>query len=150
MEVLDTPEIIAPKNYATFWDRFGAVLIDGIILGVANFALIFAFGVSLDQNAEIDSAYIAVNILTFLLQLLYYAGMESSKGQATLGKKALGIKVTDLQGNRIGFGRAVGRYFGRVLSSLILLIGYLMQPFTAKKQALHDMLAGTLVLKSEQ
>jgi len=76
----------------------------------------------------------------------YYVGQESSRKQATLGKRALGIIVTDLHGNRISNGRAVGRYFAKLLSALILLIGYFMAGFTEKKQALHDMIAGTLVV----
>jgi uncharacterized RDD family membrane protein YckC len=72
--------------------------------------------------------------------------MESSVKQATLGKLAIGIIVTDLQGSRITFGRATGRYFGKILSSLILSIGYIMAGFTEKKQALHDMIAGCLVV----
>ena len=79
---------------------------------------------------------------------LYFALMESSANQATLGKMAIGIKVTDMSGRRIGFGQATGRYFGKILSSMILLIGYIMAAFTEKKQALHDMLAGCLVVKA--
>ena len=150
MEVLDAPENLEPKNYASFWDRFGAVLIDGILLGVLQFAIGFGLGVNfLDVNADPDKSNM-LNVISIVVGFLYSAGMESSKSQATLGKKALGIKVTDLQGKRISFGQATGRYFARILSSIILLIGYLMQPFTAKKQALHDMLANTLVLKGEQ
>ena len=63
-------------------------------------------------------------------------------------KKALGLSVTDLSGNRIGFGRATGRYFAKILSGLILLIGFIMVAFTQRKQGLHDMLAGTLVYKA--
>jgi uncharacterized RDD family membrane protein YckC len=73
--------------------------------------------------------------------------MESSARQATLGKMAVGIKVTDEAGARISFGRAVGRYFGKFVSTIILLIGFLMVAFTEKKQGLHDKLAGTLVVK---
>ena len=80
-------------------------------------------------------------------QWLYFALMESSSKQATLGKMALGIRVTDVNGNRIGFGRATGRHFAKILSGLILGIGFLMAAFTEKKQALHDMIAGTLVVK---
>lgn len=80
-------------------------------------------------------------------QWLYHALMESSAKQATLGRMALGIRVTDLNGNRIGFGRATGRYFAKILSALILGIGFLMAAFTAKKQALHDIPAGTLVVR---
>ncbi len=60
---------------------------------------------------------------------------------------ALGLKVTDLYGRRISLGRAIGRYFGKLLSGLTCLIGYIMAGFTQKKQALHDMIAGTLVVK---
>jgi uncharacterized RDD family membrane protein YckC len=72
--------------------------------------------------------------------------MESSGSQGTLGKMAVGIKVTDLYGNRIGFGKATGRFFGKIISFFILLVGYLMVAFTQKKQGLHDMMAGCLVV----
>jgi uncharacterized RDD family membrane protein YckC len=77
---------------------------------------------------------------------LYFAMMESSNKMATLGKMAIGIKVTDLNGNRISFGRATGRYFAKILSGMILMIGYIMAGFTEKKQALHDMIASCLVV----
>jgi uncharacterized RDD family membrane protein YckC len=72
--------------------------------------------------------------------------MESSSSQATIGKMLMGIKVTDMDGKRITFGRASGRFFGKVLSKLILYIGFIMAAFTEKKQGLHDILAETLVL----
>jgi len=77
---------------------------------------------------------------------LYYALMESSAKQATLGKMAISIKVTDMAGNRISFGRATGRYFGKYVSALIMYIGFLMAGFTQQKQALHDIMAGCLVV----
>jgi uncharacterized RDD family membrane protein YckC len=80
---------------------------------------------------------------------LYYALMESSVNQATLGKMALGIKVTDLDGNRISFGRATGRYFGKIVSGMILYIGFIMAGFTEKKQALHDIMASCLVVNKQ-
>ena len=88
-------------------------------------------------------------IFFFLIVLtwLYYALLESSSWQATLGKKALGLEVTDLAGSRISFGRATGRYFARWISNMTLAIGYIMAGFTEKKQALHDILAGTLVIR---
>ena len=86
-------------------------------------------------------------IFGIVIDWLYYSLMESSLNQATLGKMALGLKVTDLNGNRISFGRATGRYFGHYLSALILGIGYLMIAFSEKKQGLHDMIAETLVVK---
>jgi len=79
---------------------------------------------------------------------LYYAIMESSKPQATIGKMALGTKVTTLGGERIGFGRASGRYFGKIVSGLTLGIGYLMAAFTERRQALHDKMANTLVVRA--
>jgi len=82
-----------------------------------------------------------------MLSWIYYASLESSAWQATLGKKILGLKVTDLAGNRISFGRASGRFFGKILSGMILGIGFLMAGFTERKQALHDILAGCLVLR---
>jgi uncharacterized RDD family membrane protein YckC len=87
--------------------------------------------------------------VTFVLVLfgswLYEAFMESSSYQATLGKMIFGMKVTDLNGNRISFGRATWRHFAKWLSAMILFIGYIMVGFTERKQGLHDLLAGTLV-----
>ena len=82
-----------------------------------------------------------------MLNWLYYAFLESSSWQGTLGKKALGLEVTDLQGRRISFARASGRFFGKFISVMILLIGFIMAGFTARKQALHDILAGCLVIR---
>jgi uncharacterized RDD family membrane protein YckC len=78
---------------------------------------------------------------------VYFASLESSPWRATLGKKALGLMVVDLAGNRISFPRASGRFFAKIISSMTFLIGFLMAGFTAKKQALHDMLAGCLVTR---
>jgi len=99
----------------------------GVVLGIIFFGLMIA-------------------AIAIILQWLYYALMESSSKQATLGKMAIGIKVVDLNGNRITFGRATGRYFGKILSGLILNIGYIMAGFTERKQALHDMIASCLVI----
>jgi uncharacterized RDD family membrane protein YckC len=91
-------------------------------------------------------AYLSAILLIVIGQWLYYALMESSGRQATLGKLALGIVVTDLNGNKITFGRATGRYFGKILSGMIFAIGYIMAGFTERKQALHDIMAGCLVV----
>jgi uncharacterized RDD family membrane protein YckC len=80
---------------------------------------------------------------------LYYAYFESSEWQGTLGKKVMNLVVTDLEGNRVSFGRASGRYFARYITKLIPLgIGFILAGITEKKQALHDMIAGCLVLRS--
>jgi uncharacterized RDD family membrane protein YckC len=90
--------------------------------------------------------------VTFILLLfgnwLYEAFMESSSYQATLGKMIFGMKVTDLNGNRISFERATGRHFAKWLSAMVLGIGYIMVGFTERKQGLHDLLAGTLVRRA--
>jgi uncharacterized RDD family membrane protein YckC len=84
-------------------------------------------------------------MLVLLGGWLYEALMESSSYQATLGKMILGMKVTDLYGNRISFGRATGRHFAKILSGMVLCIGFIMVGLTQRKQGLHDLLAGTLV-----
>jgi uncharacterized RDD family membrane protein YckC len=86
-------------------------------------------------------------LLSIAIAWLYFAFMESSARQATVGKMALGIVVTDMDGNRIGFGRATGRFFAKYLSALILAIGFIMVAFTQKKQGLHDLIVNTLVVK---
>ena len=88
------------------------------------------------------------NLISVLINVSYYALMESSKHQATLGKMALGLKVVDIYGRPISVGRAYGREFAKILSALICLIGYIMAGFSAKKQALHDLIAGTLIVKT--
>jgi uncharacterized RDD family membrane protein YckC len=88
------------------------------------------------------------SLLSIVLGWIYFAGMESGSGQATVGKKAMGLKVTDSNGHRIGFGQATGRHFGRYISAIILCIGYLMMLWDDKKQTLHDKMAGTLVVKN--
>lgn len=84
--------------------------------------------------------------LGVILDWLYSAFFECSRRQATLGKIVLGLIVTDFHGNRISFGQASKRYFSKFISS-ILVIGYLMAAFTQNKQALHDLIAHTLVIQ---
>lgn len=117
--------------YAGFWMRVGAYLLDLLILVIPLTILAF-----------IPILGIVLNIVGVWL---YFALQESSERQATIGKRALNIYVTDMYGRRISFGQATGRYFSKIISSLILGIGYIMAGFTEKKQGLHDMIAGTLV-----
>jgi uncharacterized RDD family membrane protein YckC len=141
-------------GYAGFWRRFAAFFIDNIIMGIAGGILGAIVGMAAVSSGNAPGGQISpglsagVQLLSFLMQLVYFAGMESSSSQATLGKLALGIKVVDLHGWRITFGRAIGRNLARILSAIILGIGYIMAAFTERKQALHDMMAGTLVVKS--
>jgi uncharacterized RDD family membrane protein YckC len=131
--------------YAGFWRRFVAAFIDGIILLVGLIIGDFILGAIVGTGPGTPFAGLSF-ALSIGLGIVYYVTQESGSHQATFGKRALGIVVTDLNGNRISNGRAIGRYFGKFLSGLILLIGYLMAAFTEKKQALHDMMAGTLVV----
>jgi uncharacterized RDD family membrane protein YckC len=131
---------VPAAGYAGFWRRVAAVLIDGLILSV----VLIPLSLVLRDPDQQTTVYTPISTV---INWLYFALMESSDRQATLGKMALGIVVTDLEGNKIGFGRATGRYFAKILSALILLIGFIMAAFTAKKQALHDMIASTLVVK---
>ena len=144
-------------QYGGFWIRVVAYIIDAIVLTIASIPIALIFGISmmagLDPTAVPDDAAAGGNLLANLLSVvlgwLYYALMESSAMQATLGKKALGLIVTDESGQRIGFGRATGRYFAKIISALILLIGFIMVAFTERKQGLHDKLAGTLVVRGQ-
>jgi uncharacterized RDD family membrane protein YckC len=142
--------------YAGFWWRFLAYMIDYLILLVPNLIVRTA----LFSVAHVNVLPVARRSPFFMLQLtsaaglaeqavywLYYALMESSQTQATIGKMICGLQVIDERGARIGFGRATGRYFGKILSGMILAIGYIMAGFTQRKQALHDIMAGTLVIR---
>jgi uncharacterized RDD family membrane protein YckC len=133
--------------YAGFWRRVVAALIDGVLLSLITVPLSLAFDG--DGGAVNTTASATASTLSTVISWLYSSLMESSSKQATLGKMALGIIVTDLEGRRISFGRATGRYFAKILSALILGIGYLMVAFTERKQGLHDMVAGTLVIRGQ-
>jgi uncharacterized RDD family membrane protein YckC len=146
-------------KFAGFWRRFAALLVDCIVLlpiGLLLFFINFMLsGVIADILEELPPIMAIIgnlilqNILSIIAGWLYCAIMESSSMQGTVGKKALGIKVTDLSGKPISFDKASGRYFGKFISGLILGFGYLMAAFTDKKQALHDMMAGCLLVKRD-
>ena len=134
--------------YGGFWLRVLAYIIDAVILGVAQFAIFSVFGQSMfdpDPEAPLGIA----NLVSIIVGLAYFVAFESSSMQATPGKLALGMIVTDTEGRRISVLKAVGRYLGKILSALILLIGFIMVAFTERKQGLHDILASTLVLKGK-
>jgi uncharacterized RDD family membrane protein YckC len=145
-------------TYAGFWKRVVAYLIDGALLGILSWIIAAVLGAAIygaaasGADGAIGAAMGLIAVMQFgllLVMWLYFALLESGAGQATLGKRALGIVVTDLGGARIGFGRASGRFFGKILSGLILSIGFIMAGFTGRKQGLHDMLASTLVVNKD-
>jgi len=134
----DIPTSSTAAGYAGFWRRFVAWFIDallvGLVFGIFNFAPLSVQGV-----------------LSLVGWWLYYSLMESSSLQATIGKLAMGIIVTDMDGRRVTFWRATGRYFSKVVLMFLLFLPYIASciaiAFTAKKQAFHDMMAGCLVVK---
>jgi uncharacterized RDD family membrane protein YckC len=145
------PQRTKPKQkYAGFWLRAGAIAIDIGIVCAFGFIVGFLFYPIQSAMYEPLIADVFQNLLIIVAVFLYFSLMESSKWQATVGKKAVGLKVTDLNGNRISFGRATGRYFSKFLSGIACYIGYIMVSFTEKKQGLHDMIAKTIVLKEEK
>lgn len=147
------------NDYAGFWRRFGALLIDIILMNIISFFVGFGVGLVIgvltavlfhgDRNmagmATIMSALISI-VCSIVLYWLYEAFLLSMSGQ-TLGKKALGIRVVTLQGNNLTFLHATGRHFARMLCGLTISLGYLMTLFTERKQGLHDLVAQTVVIK---
>lgn len=166
LQALPQTTAAALEDYAGFWKRVAAYILDAIILYFPQLLIQKAFGVDAAkqalQQAIINGAgdphaMLAAQqqfyasmwpaiLMGLVMGWLYFAICESSAWQASIGKLALGIRVTDLDGNRIGFGRALGRYAAKFLSGLILGIGFLMVAWTQRKQGLHDMIGSTLVL----
>lgn len=134
-------------EYARFWTRLAAFFVDALAMSLVLALLIPVLGLPLAPELDDFESRMKVQGISAFIGWLYYAGFESSPKQATLGKQMFGIFVTDTEGYRLSFARASGRYFGKMLSGLILLIGYIMAAFTRRRQALHDMLASTLVLQ---
>jgi uncharacterized RDD family membrane protein YckC len=132
-------------SYAGFWRRFAAYAIDYLLLWLASAALIITATLAgiLPDRAPQLSAIVLVGYF------LYCSLLESSRWQATVGKHLLGLKVTSHRGERIGFGRAAARFVAKLLSGLTLCLGYLLFFFTKRRQALHDLIAGTLVALDE-
>ena len=140
------------QSHGGFWLRFVAYIIDAVILNIASWVIMMVAGVGISLGGMIEEVAVGSMIGayggSFVANWLYSAVLESSPWQATVGKKAMSLVVTDSIGRRIGFGRATARYFSKFISTLILGIGFLMVGWTRRKQGLHDMMAGTLVYKS--
>jgi uncharacterized RDD family membrane protein YckC len=160
--------------YAGFWLRLVAIIIDNIVLGIPFVFVFFLFFASMiptlmrtantnPQDPQVAMQFVAaflprifvLVVIGAVASWLYWALMESSSWQATLGKKALGLYVTDMEGKRITFGRASGRFWSGKGLAMVPYVGILyrivdcvLAGFTERKQALHDMIAGTLVLRN--
>ncbi|MGH8029916.1 MAG: RDD family protein [Arenimonas sp.] len=136
---------------AGFVRRFASWFLDWMILSVFLFVLAaVGAGVMGVWGQGDGAAGVAFAVVYYLVYFggaaLYYATQESSFHQATLGKRALGIKVADREGRRLGFGHAIGRWFAAALSYLTLCFGFLMAAFPPRKAALHDRVAGAQVV----
>lgn len=137
--------------YAGFWVRFGAVFLDSLILTIIMFPLWILIGVIAGfSKTNQTSITVFVYLASFGVSALYFTLMESSEKSASFGKRWMGLKVLDVNGDRITNGRAFVRWISHIFSYMTLYIGFLIQPFASKKQALHDMLAGTIIVKDPQ
>jgi uncharacterized RDD family membrane protein YckC len=166
-----TTATLSTTTYASFGQRFVALIIDGIIIGIVYGIILTPIlaaiglgvaseaqnleGLSEDEQAAAAMGMVGaimagvgtVILAVYIIQVLYYTFLESSKLQGSIGKLAMGIKVTDMEGQRISIGKAFLRSIGKLISQTIMYIGYIMAAFTEKKQGLHDIIAGTLVVK---
>lgn len=137
-------DAIQAVAFAGFWRRAVALVIDLIVITIVS-SIWFAACHSTAKTPE--GKEVLASVLAFMVSFFYYVRCESGEHQATWGKRALGLAVTDLRGKPISGWRATLRYLARIFSGLTLGIGYLMAGFTAKKQALHDIVAGCLVIR---
>ncbi len=137
--------------YAGFWIRVGAKMIDGVILWIAGFLITLAMTpVLVAPDPKNVRAYLGTQAILFVLQIAVataYATWFVGRHGATLGKMATGLKVVSPDGGAVGYGRACGRYFAEILSSLILGIGYLMVAFDPERRGLHDRICNTRVVR---
>ena len=136
--------------YAGFWRRAAAAMIDGFVIGGLSVAAggVVAVFAAIAGSAYVPESFIAgYYVAAVLCYWLYFAVLESSARQATLGKRAVGVFVAEVGGRRVSFGRATGRTFGKAINSLTLGIGWLLVGFTRQKRGLHDYVAGTVVLR---
>jgi uncharacterized RDD family membrane protein YckC len=138
----------SPKTfeYSTFLQRVAASLIDTVVLFVISSVIGFVVGFFSYAIFGPDASILIGYLLGLVIGWLFYAAFESSEYMATPGKMALSIQVRDENFQRLSFGRATGRHFARFLSSIPLCIGYLFPLWTQRRQALHDIVAKTVVV----
>lgn len=141
------PADVAADGYGGFWLRVVAYIVDTLVLSIPGAILGAVMGAMTSLSPVTPVPDLNGTLLSIAIAWLYFALMESSERGATLGKMAVGLRVVDEGGQRISFLRATGRYFSKFFSALILMIGFIMVAFTDKKRGLHDLIAGTLVVK---
>jgi uncharacterized RDD family membrane protein YckC len=140
----------AVVRYGGFWRRFVSFWIDAILLWIASAILTVSMGRDLFERDFGSPQTMLANFISLVVGWLYSALLESGPRQATLGQMVIGIQVTDLGYRRISFARATGRHFAQILCAVTVGVGYLMIAFTEKKQGLHDMVAGCLVVRAAE
>lgn len=156
---------VSRLEVAGFWLRALAYLIDAAVIGIGFVVILIPMMILTglgdllsrfhpDEDMSDFGLFLIIGLVflattvSLVVTWLYHALLESSEWQATVGKKLLGLVVTDMAGQRVSFGRSTGRHFAKIITNMVpLLIGYFMAAFTEKKQALHDMIAGCLVLR---
>ncbi|MFS0782490.1 RDD family protein [Bacillus sp. 1P06AnD] len=146
-------------NYSSFWSRLGSYVVDGLILSaiisvLETIGIFSLMGISFDPAKLSDPNYSMADnsgymFITLIISILYYSILQSSKWQATVGKKLFNNKVTSVNGERISFLTAVIRHISMIFLSSLMFIGYIMYFFTKKKQTLHDKIAKTVVVKAQ-
>jgi len=150
------PAVRRSVVYAGFWLRAVPYILDSLLIALVALLVIFVplvergaipMDVSWNWFATLNRQTTAIRLLIFMMSWLYFASFESSPWQATPGKRLFRLVVTDLQGHRINFTRASGRYLGKLVFGVILTVGFVFAAFTPKKLAAHDLLASTVVLR---
>ncbi len=137
-------------RYGGFWIRFLAYMIDVIVLEIAYYAVIVPLGlatVGVSQRDIASGIWLIPLLIGFGINFCYYAFFNSRFG-ATPGKMALGLKIVRPDGSPISLGQAIGRYFGYMLSGLILGVGFMMAGWDDEKRTLHDRLCDTRVIRT--
>jgi len=137
----------AQVAYGGFWIRLVAYIIDAILLSIVFGVVGSAVGINVFE-ADWERYDPTANLVSLVIGWLYFALLESSERGATVGKMVMGLRVVTSDGQRLSFMNATGRYFAKILSAIILCIGFIMIAFTDRKRGLHDMIAGTLVIKT--
>ena len=133
--------------YGGFWIRVVAYIIDGILLTIVCGVVDRLLGINI-LTTDWDHYDPLANVISLVIGWLYFALLESSERGATVGKMVMGLRVVTSDGQRLSFMNATGRYFAKILSAIIFCIGFIMVAFTDKKRGLHDIIAGTLVIKT--
>ncbi|MGH6961310.1 MAG: RDD family protein, partial [Dongiaceae bacterium] len=133
--------MVQQGQYGGFWIRLLAFMTDVAVLFVATLIILFVGALFGNTGVRIGG------VAALVLQALYWPLLHASQRQASYGKAMLGLKVTDLEGNRISTMRSFGRALAWIVSAVPLLLGFVMAAFTERKQALHDYIASTCVVR---